>query len=343
MDLLIAEPLEAEVLQWLDARHDVVYMPRLVDDRVALLGALTQARAVMLPASVRVDARLLQQSPMLRAIGRIVGGSENIDQPACAKAQIEVVRCTDATAPAEAEFMLGGLLSLLRPSPTEMGRVSGRELGRSTVGLVGLTAGAQRLGQLLRAMGSKVLAYDPGTHASDPRWAERDIEPTSLRELFESSDAVCVQLNYFSRYRGLLGERSLAHCKSGQVLLATSSSAVFDEATLARVLGSGRMAAAWLDQADLHLQAPGRILHGVPGLLITPRLAGYTRESRLRSAWGVARRIDEVLRLAPANARTGTRQLARTHASAAPSREPRAPFGLTPGADAAAGASPASP
>ena len=33
MDLLIAEPLEAEVLQWLQARHDCVYAPRLTEDR----------------------------------------------------------------------------------------------------------------------------------------------------------------------------------------------------------------------------------------------------------------------------------------------------------------------
>ena len=40
---------------------------------------------------------------------------------------------------------------------------------------------------------------------------------------------------------------------------------------------------------------PGRPLHDIDTLQITPRVASTTRESRVRSAWGVARRIDELL------------------------------------------------
>ncbi|MEY2653286.1 MAG: hypothetical protein RLZZ524_313, partial [Pseudomonadota bacterium] len=53
-------------------------------------------------------------------------------------------------------------------------------------------------------------------------------------------------------------------------------------------------------------------LHGVRGLLATPRLAADTREARVRSAWGVARQVDEVLRTAPQAPRPGARQKAAT-------------------------------
>ena len=39
----------------------------------------------------------------------------------------------------------------------------------------------------------------------------------------------------------------------------------------------------------------GRPLHDIDTLQITPRVASTTRESRIRSAWAVARRIDELL------------------------------------------------
>jgi D-3-phosphoglycerate dehydrogenase len=48
---------------------------------------------------------------------------------------------------------------------------------------------------------------------------------------------------------------------------------------------------------------PGQPLHDVQSLLVTPRLAAYTREARLRSAWAVARRLDEILRLTPTGMR----------------------------------------
>jgi D-3-phosphoglycerate dehydrogenase len=40
---------------------------------------------------------------------------------------------------------------------------------------------------------------------------------------------------------------------------------------------------------------PGRPLRHVDTLQVTPRVAGTTLQSRVRSAWAVARRIDELL------------------------------------------------
>ena len=305
MDLLIVEPLEAEVLQWLDARHDLFYAPRLPRDRRAFNEAMAEARAVMLPPQVAVTAGTLALSPRLRAIGRVVGGPENIDIDACSRAGVEIVRSHDATAPAEAEFMLGALLALLRPSPDEDGRVAGRELGACTVGLVGMTQTARSLARLLGPLGSRLVGYDPTLHASDAQWNRWGVQPLGLRELFEHADAVCVQMSYFSRYHGLLGERYLPECRPGQVLVSVSPVGLFDEEVLAAVLKSGRMGAAWLDSVGPGVLEPGQPLHGVQSLLVTPRLAAYTREARVRSAWAVARRIDEVLRLTPPTERQG--------------------------------------
>ena len=60
-------------------------------------------------------------------------------------------------------------------------------------------------------------------------------------------------------------------------------------------LTSGRMAAAWLDSLEPGALDAGRPLSRVDNLQVTPRVASTTRESRQRSAWAVARRIDELL------------------------------------------------
>lgn len=310
MDLLIAEPLEAEVLQWLQARHDLFYAPRLTEDRRVFADALSQARTAMLPTQVSINARLLARSPSLRAIGRVGGGPENIDLDACHRAGVMVVRSPDATAPAEAEFMLGALLTLLRPNPQSSLRVVGRELAHCHVGLVGMGTGARKLSGLLQALGTQVCGYDPALHSSDAQWRRWGVQPVGLRELFEQADAVCVHLPFYSRYAGLLGERSLSGCKAGQVLVSVAPIAMFDEAVLADLLNSGRLAAAWLDSVDPGRLAAGEPLHEATGLVTTPRLASYTREARLRSAWGVARQLHDVLRRTPATVRAGARHAA---------------------------------
>jgi D-3-phosphoglycerate dehydrogenase len=175
------------------------------------------------------------------------------------------------------------------------GLLVGRELGGATVGLIGMVPAARSLAQLLAAFGSRVVGYDPSVHASDNVWTRWRVEPLPLRELMEQSDGVCVQLAYFTRYQGLIGERFLPFCKPNQVLVSIAHSSLFDEAALAEVLATGRMAAAWFDSLEPGAMDPGRPLHDIDTLQITPRVASTTQESRIRSAWAVARRIDELL------------------------------------------------
>jgi D-3-phosphoglycerate dehydrogenase len=297
MDVLIVEPLDPEVMHWLVARHAVRYAPDLARDPRAFRQALYNVRSMIIPPSVALDGDALHQAPVLRAVGRLSSGAENIDMDACARAGVEVVRPSNASAPAEAEFMIGALLQMLRRVPVvnAEGLLVGRELGGATVGLVGMTPAARPLAQLLGAFGARVVGYDPAVHASDALWNRWKVEPVGLRELMEQSEAVCVMLTYFSRYHGLLGERFLPFCRPNQVMASIAPSSLFDEAALADVLGTGRMAAAWFDSMEPGMLEPGRPLHDIDTLQITPRVASTTRESRVRSAWGVARRIDEVL------------------------------------------------
>jgi phosphoglycerate dehydrogenase-like enzyme len=297
MEILIVEPLEPEVMQWLAERHAVRYVPELARDPRALRQALFNVRALVIPPSVALDAQVLHYAPALRAVGRLSAGAENIDLDACARAGVEVVRSVTASAVAEAEFMIGALLALFRRVPVVSpdGLLVGRELGGATIGLVGMVPAARALAQLLAAFGSRVIGYDPAVHASDNVWSRWRVEPVPLRELMEQSDGVCVQLTYFSRYQGLLGERFLPHCKPNQVLVSVAHSHLFDEAALADVLGTGRMAAAWFDSLEPGAMDPGRPLSEIDTLQVTPRVASTTRESRVRAAWAVARRIDELL------------------------------------------------
>ena len=297
MDVLIVEPVEPEVLQWIDARHPVRFAPELERDPRALRQAMFNVRALIAPPSVALDAQALHFAPVLRAVGRLSAGAENLDLEAFARAGIEVVRPGTASAGAEAEFAIGAMLQLLRRVPVRSndGMLVGRELAGATVGLVGLPASARPLAELLGAFGAQVKGYDPALHQTDGLWDRWKIVPLSLRELVEQSDVLCVLLNYFTRYKGLLGERFLPHCKPDQVLVSLGHSSLFDEAALAEALETGRMAAAWFDSMEPSMLDFGRPLRAVRNLQITPRVAGTTRESRIRSAWAVVRRIDEIL------------------------------------------------
>jgi len=301
MDLLILELIDPEIMRWLSERHRVRFAPELASDPHQLREALYDARALILPSSVPLDKTMLHFAPELRIVGRVSGSMDNIDAAGCAQAEVEVVRNPTATAVAEAEFMIGALLQMLRQTPIENseGMLAGRELGTATVGLVGMAPAARSVAQLLASFGSRVVGYDPALHSSNPSWERWRVEPMSLRQLFEQCDAVCVQLGYYSRYRGLIGERVLPYCKQHQVMVSVSPSGLFDEAVLAQALRTRRMAGVWFDSVEAGMLDSGRPLHGLANLRVTPRIASTTQESLNRNAWAVAQRIDEMLQAAP--------------------------------------------
>lgn len=297
MDLLIAESLEPEVMSWLEMRLSVRYAPHLARDPRAFRQGLYDVRALVIPPALALDAFTLQQAPVLRAVGRVSAGPENIDLEACARAGVEVVRSLGATAQAEAEFMIHAMLSLLRRFPVigADGNLAGRELSGATVGVVGMSAAARSMAQLLAGFDVRMVGYDPARHATDEVWERWRIAPLGLRELLEESDLVCVMLPYFNRYRGLLGERFLPHCKPRQVIVSIAHSALFDEVALADALANERISAVWLDSVEPGLLELGRPLHAIESLQVSPRVASTTGDSHLRSAWAVAKRIEQIL------------------------------------------------
>ena len=117
MDVLIVEPLEPEVMQWLVERHAVRYAPDLARDPRAFRQALFNVRSLIVPPSVAIDAHALHYAPVLRAIGGIGAGAENIDTDACTKAGVEVVGAPTPRAGAAAAWMIGARLAMQRPGP----------------------------------------------------------------------------------------------------------------------------------------------------------------------------------------------------------------------------------
>jgi D-3-phosphoglycerate dehydrogenase len=307
LTVLILEALDAEVVQWLADRHDARFAPELVSQPGRLRVAIAGALALVAPPELAIDEDLLDAADGLRAIARMSGGAENIDFAACAARGVELLRSEMATAAAEAEFVIGGLIAMLRrvPVASSDGSLVGRELGCCTVGLVGLTPTAQVLASLLAAFGARAVGYDPALHPRDPTWTHWGIEALALNEVVEQADAGVLLLPYFERFRGLVGERPLSGARPGQVWMSLSSSAVFDEAALAAALRDGRVRAVWFDSLEPGALEPGRPLYGQEAVQVTPRLADTTRESRLRAAWSVARRIDALISRDETAARAG--------------------------------------
>lgn len=307
MEILLLERLAPEALSWLQERHQVALRPELADDVGELRRQLYNVQALVLPRKVVVTREFLDFAPVLRALARLHVGTDNTDLEACREHRVRVVQGTHAHVRSNAEYLLASLLLLMRRGIASALRgerdaapVIGRELHGSVVGILGLAPSAHALALILHALGARLVGYDPAVHHTASVWQRLKIQPVGLHELMARSDAVSVQVLYASRFQGFINDQVLAHCKKGQIWVATTRSSIFEPGALAQALKDGRIEAAMLDGAEAGFAARGTPLHELPNLHMTPRLGSLTRESRLRASWYVAQRLHETL-TAPRN------------------------------------------
>ncbi|HEX7888274.1 MAG TPA: NAD(P)-dependent oxidoreductase [Ramlibacter sp.] len=302
MEILLLERLVPEARAWLEARHQVAYRPELAADPVELRKHLYNVQTVVLPRKLVVTREFLDFAPVLRAVARMHIGTDNTDLQACRDRKVRVIQPINAHVRSNAEYLLAGLLLLLRRGigATLRGErhatgAVGRELHGSTIGILGLAPSGQALAMLLDMLGARLIGYDPAVHHTASTWERLKIQPVKLSELLAKADAVSVQVLYSSRYEHFIDENVLTHCRKGQLWVGTTRSALFEPHAFARALTDGRIEAAMFDGAEPGFASADSPLHGLGNLFLTPRVASLTRESRVRASWYVAQRLHETL------------------------------------------------
>jgi phosphoglycerate dehydrogenase-like enzyme len=302
VEILLLERLASEAQAWLQARHKVALRPELAEDLGALRRQLYNVQALVLPRRVVLTRELLDFAPVLRAVARLHVGTENTDLEACRDQRVRVIQGTHAHVRSNAEYLLACLLLLMRRGigaalrgEREAAPIVGRELHGAQIGILGLAPAAHALAMMLNALGARLIGYDPAVHHTASVWNRLRIEPVGLQDLMARADAVSVQVLYASRFQGFINDKVLAHCKPGQLWVATTRSRIFEPGALAQALKDGRIEAAMLDGAEPGFAARGTPLADLPNLHLTPRIGSLTHESRLRASWYVAQRLHETL------------------------------------------------
>ena len=300
--IVITEFMEDAAVASLREAFDVSYSPKLAGERAALLSAVAHADALIVRNRTRVDRELVAAARQVRVVGRLGVGLDNIDLAACGERGIAVIPATGANALSVAEYVICTAMLLLRGAYFSTAAVAdgrwprealsgGRELAGKTLGVVGFGVIGRKVAALGAALGMQVCTFDPAVSADEPG-ARR----CGLDELLRRSDVVSLHVPLERETRNLLDAGRLALMKEHAVLINTARGGIVDEAALAAALRAGRLGGAALDVfADEPLPA-GSPLAGAPNLVLTPHVAGLSRESNVRVSRMIAERVTQALR-----------------------------------------------
>jgi D-3-phosphoglycerate dehydrogenase / 2-oxoglutarate reductase len=250
-----------------------------------------------------VSAELLEAAGALRAVVVARTGLENVDVEAATAAGVAVVPVHGRNASAVAELAIGLMLAEARDIARADASVRrggwrkdfggpGREIGGSTVGMVGFGHVGQALARLLRGFDVRLLVHDP--YVSADRLSDHDARPVDLDTVFRESDFVHVLARLTPQTERFIGAELLALMKPTAYFVNTARSRVVDYDALYRALSEHRIAGAGLDVFDDEPLPPDNPWRRLDNVTITTHFGGDTTATNARSARLVAEAVAEL-------------------------------------------------
>ncbi len=284
-----------EILEEAGLQVDV--KTRLSEDE--LVGIAAQYDAIIVRSAIAITKRVLDAGEKLRVVGRAGVGVDNIDVPAATAKGVIVMNTPLGNITSAAEHAFALMMSMARHVPAadasmksgkwEKSSFTGTELEGKTLGIIGLGKIGGRVARVARALGMRLVAFDP--YLSPRRAEELEVDIVDLDTLLAGADFVTVHVPLNDSTRGLIGREELAKMKPTARLVNCARGGIVDEEALAEALESRQIAAAAVDVFATE-PLPGKsALRGAPNLILTPHLGASTAEAQEKVAEDLARQL----------------------------------------------------
>ncbi|HRN56191.1 MAG TPA: NAD(P)-dependent oxidoreductase [Agriterribacter sp.] len=252
--------------------------------RTRLLEVIRDYHALINFAEVKADEALVREASKLRIIANCSIGFDNLDLPLLTANGIWASNAPGFFNYPVAEYVLTGILTILRRLPEaddfvrkgkwqafEPGRWDGCSLKEKTVGIIGLGSIGKALRIMLMNLGAKVI-YNTRVPAAEAGW-------TPFEELIRVSDIISIHVPLAAETVNLLDRNTISKMKQGVIIVNTSRGVIIDQDALVQALRSGLVGGAVLDVFRDEPDVPVELLE-MKNVLLTPHIAGGTRSAR---------------------------------------------------------------
>ena len=304
--VLVSDPIDQAGVEILSQVAQVDIKTKLPPEE--LIRIIPEYDALMLRSGTQVTQEVIEAGKNLKIIGRAGVGVDNINIPTATKQGIVVVNSPEGNTIAAAEHALAMMLSLSRQIPAanqsvkaekwERKKFIGNEVYKKTLGVVGLGKIGAHVAKVAKAMGMKLIAYDP--FVSDERADRLGCQLVELKELFKEADYITLHIPKTSETANLINAETLATMKPNVRIINCARGGIIDEEAIAQALKENKIGGAALDVYASEPLGESPLTELGPNTVLTPHLGASTAEAQVNVAVDVAEQIRDVLLGLPA-------------------------------------------
>jgi D-3-phosphoglycerate dehydrogenase / 2-oxoglutarate reductase len=304
LKVLVSDALSDEGLKILREHAEVDFKPEITpEELVAEIGFYD---ALVVRSRSKVTADVIDAAKKLKVIGRAGVGVDNIDVEKATEKGIIVVNAPHGNTISTAEHAFAMLTSLARNiagadcsvkrGEWNRSAFTGVELNKKTLGIVGMGRIGTEVARRARAMGMKIVTYDP--YVSAEQSEKIGVEMLPFEDLLKEADFITLHLPMGESTHHLIGEKELAAMKPGVRIINCARGGLIDEDALFKALKEGKVAGAALDVFEAEPPVNCSLLE-LDNVIVTPHLGALTREAQTNVALQVAEQVIKALQGEP--------------------------------------------
>ena len=265
---------------------------------------IKQYDGVVIRNRFEIDKEFIDAAKKLKFIARAGSGTENIDVIYAKSRKITCFNAAQGNKQAVAEHALGMILSLLnninhsdlevRNGMWNREANRGTEISGKTFGIIGLGNNGSAFANLLKSFNAKILAYDKYRTAYPYQ--------TNMKNIYNEADFVSLHIPLNKETEYLVNDNFISQFKKPIYLINTSRGKCVKTSALVKGLKDKKILGACLDVLEQEKTSfetlvsnnkmkDLKYLFDSKDTILTPHIAGWTKESDIKIAKIISEKI----------------------------------------------------
>ena len=276
--------------------------------REEIISNIENYYGIIVRSRIIIDKIFIDKAVNLQFIGRVGAGMESIDVEYVANKGIKCFNSPEGNRDAVGEQAIGMLIALMnnflradkqvRAGEWKREENRGVEVKGKTIGIIGYGNMGSAFARKLKGFEANVIAYDKYKF----NYSDEFVKEVSLEEIFENADILSLHVPLTEETRYMFNESFINNFKNDFWLINTSRGPVVNTNDLVSGLKTKKIKGAALDVVEYEetsfetlstkeLPEAWKYLISSDKVILSPHIAGWTEESKIKLAKVLAEKI----------------------------------------------------